>query len=78
MVNIQHVKEEYPLKQGLKLCQRNYVLLKNWYVKEEYPLKQGLKLIGLSVTLNSLWSVKEEYPLKQGLKQYFLYFIFFF
>ena len=54
MVNIQHVKEEYPLKQGLKLCQRNYVLLKNWYVKEEYPLKQGLKLIGLSVTLNSL------------------------
>ena len=43
------VKEEYPLKQGLKLSYpaEPDVLLRG--VKEEYPLKQGLK------PLNALW-----------------------
>ena len=37
------VKEEYPLKQGLKLYKLlPYINL--LLVKEEYPLKQGLKL----------------------------------
>ena len=37
------VKEEYPLKQGLKqLGHQRYIKNRN-DVKEEYPLKQGLK-----------------------------------
>ena len=38
------VKEEYPLKQGLKLNEFMVMDNENNGVKEEYPLKQGLKL----------------------------------
>ena len=37
------VKEEYPLKQGLKQIHLIYLHLLLLMVKEEYPLKQGLK-----------------------------------
>ena len=62
------VKEEYPLKQGLKLSR--FMLFKPDpnQVKEEYPLKQGLKLSSTQYCSCTAFSVKEEYPLKQGLK----------
>ena len=67
--NIWVVKEEYPLKQGLK---RLFLILLSFlflFVKEEYPLKQGLKLkYHILFTYQPVWRVKEEYPLKQGLK----------
>ena len=37
------VKEEYPLKQGLKRAEDGLIIPKKAIVKEEYPLKQGLK-----------------------------------
>ena len=37
------VKEEYPLKQGLKPKYNSVFKLSKITVKEEYPLKQGLK-----------------------------------
>ena len=39
------VKEEYPLKQGLKPSSSLSCKAFISYVKEEYPLKQGLKPI---------------------------------
>ena len=41
------VKEEYPLKQGLKPMARTYKCPFDNKVKEEYPLKQGLKLFDI-------------------------------
>ena len=37
------VKEEYPLKQGLKHTEVSTLSVVLLIVKEEYPLKQGLK-----------------------------------
>ena len=47
------VKEEYPLKQGLKNSGNISLWNFNNVVKEEYPLKQGLKLF-LNFLLNLL------------------------
>jgi len=63
------IREQDPLKQGLKQS-RSEALKKSFFIiREQDPLKQGLKLIE-SVTVQPVRSIREQDPLKQGLKPY--------
>ena len=62
------VKEEHPLKQGLKLSISPIYCCCASCVKEEHPLKQGLKHEFYWINFLEV-DVKEEHPLKQGLKR---------
>ncbi|QCR17324.1 hypothetical protein DKM28_16100 [Methanosarcina mazei] len=60
------IREQDPLKQGLKLwCHVEIPITGE--IREQDPLKQGLKLIP---TTNNLFpaEIREQDPLKQGLK----------
>ena len=63
------IREQDPLKQGLKLNQPpiSYRFL---FIREQDPLKQGLKLPPL-ILIPMLQQIREQDPLKQGLKQHY-------
>ena len=60
------LEEVHPLKQGLKLLDRDLNAALN-ILEEVHPLKQGLKLLG-RVQGQSSTNLEEVHPLKQGLK----------
>ena len=53
------VKEEYPLKQGLKQLESLFYMGFYGRVKEEYPLKQGLKPTGVKSDQTKLRLLKK-------------------
>ena len=65
MGKIKNVKDQHPLKQGLKL---NFASTKEPVncVKDQHPLKQGLKQYSPPYII--YYHVKDQHPLKQGLK----------
>ena len=62
------IREQDPLKQGLKLMFNLTLFENNLNIREQDPLKQGLKPnSSLRITGEPL--IREQDPLKQGLKR---------
>ena len=69
------IREQDPLKQGLKLEVDEETIIKEITcsnIREQDPLKQGLKPKGF-IDNEPAAGIREQDPLKQGLKQVFLY-----
>jgi len=62
------IREQDPLKQGLKPVSHN-VFLNSSDIREQDPLKQGLKHKDARPDLGCL-QIREQDPLKQGLKPF--------
>ena len=61
------IREQDPLKQGLKLrdrCSKEIIRC----IREQDPLKQGLKHYPVVVRISDIHIIREQDPLKQGLK----------
>ena len=66
--NNPHIREQDPLKQGLKLFNRTCKTLTE-LIREQDPLKQGLKLsVQFNFVIIQFSTIREQDPLKQGLK----------
>ena len=61
------IREQDPLKQGLKLLYLRKTIRRHISIREQDPLKQGLKRQISSFTLLYVL-IREQDPLKQGLK----------
>ena len=66
-MNCVYIREQDPLKQGLKQRVRWAAVLATTHIREQDPLKQGLKPF-LSEKLKQSVTIREQDPLKQGLK----------
>ncbi|WP_212556107.1 hypothetical protein, partial [Methanosarcina spelaei] len=61
------IREQDPLKQGLKLIMVNCCCWE-FMIREQDPLKQGLKLKFDIRYIQTFYIIREQDPLKQGLK----------
>ena len=62
------LREQLPLKQGLRLLLKAEVQIDNFVLREQLPLKQGLRLLLKAEVQIDNFVLREQLPLKQGLR----------
>ena len=66
------IREQDPLKQGLKPKDTAWIHYDMTLIREQDPLKQGLKLLMFINPILPIIVIREQDPLKQGLKLHFV------